>query len=262
MMKAFVNHTGIVPLYTFPNEQSAKLCDLTPGAMVRCERRTDWAEVYYRTNAKTWHGYAVAEFFDEWVEPEKTDVIKIHNATPNESDLAQYLIYLGNAQFNLCGEFCVLYCANWREFDIEAWLDEWNIKQPAIWKRIFRMGRSVPTGMADLINMFRSFDGYTETFETVANIFRFRGYPLLSPERLEIALRSYRLIVGCRIETQFGRLTTSGTAHWVVIESIQREGRGGLVKLYNPASNSIETYAWEQIVSSCTRNPFGLAVAR
>jgi hypothetical protein len=34
------------------------------------------------------------------------------------------------------------------------------------------------------------------------------------------------------------------------------------VRLFNSASNAIETYTWEQIVDSCTKTPFGLVVPR
>lgn len=220
-----------------------------------------WSRVIYQTNLQTWTGYTYAGYVEEWIEPACHDVLKIRNATPNASDFAQNLIYLGNVQFNLCGEFSVLYCVEWEEFDVEAWLDEWKIKDVPTFKRIFKLGRSQPVGVSDLVRMFQSFEGYG-AFMNLTDMFRYRGTALFTPGRTAEALKTHQLIAGCKIGAQFGRLQASGIPHWVVIDSIQPEGRGGLVKLYNPASNSVETYTWEQVVESCSRNPYGLAVAR
>jgi hypothetical protein len=263
-MKAFVNHTGNVPLFQFPSmKRLVKLCDLPPGAVVDVDEWHDgWTQVTYRTNPKTWHGYSHAAYIERWVEPEKHDVIRIRTATPNESDFAQNLIFLDNVQFNLCGEFSVLYCAKWREFDIDDWLEEWKIKETNAFSRIFKLGRSLPVGASDLALMLHSFEGYPVEFMSLAQLFDYQGKPLFTPARLASALQMCRVIIGCKIGVQFGRLQSSGIPHWVVIESMEPEGRGGLVKLYNPASNSVETYTWEQIAESCTRNPYGLAVPR
>jgi hypothetical protein len=265
-MKAFVSHSGNVPLYPVPNTNISKLCDLPPGAVIHTMTDTEsipgWMEILYKTNHREWRGYTYSEYVEEWIEPFDHDLIRIRNATPNQSDFAQNLIYLDNVQHNLCGQFCVLYCAGWDEMDVEDWLDTWQLKQPSAFRRILDRGRSLPTGIPDLVNMLQTFEGYPSTFALVSDLFRYHSSSLFTPRRLLTALQSHRLIVGCKIEAQFGRLSAGGIPHWIVLESILPEARGGLVRLYNPASNSVETYTWEQVVTSVTRSPLGIAVPR
>ena len=265
-MKAFINHSGNVPLYPIPGTNVTKLCDLPPGAIVQglddLNELPGWAEVQYQTNQKTWRGYVDSEYVEAWIEPHTHDVIRIRNATPSPSDFAQNLIFLGNVQFNLCGQFSVLYCAGWDEMDIEDWLETWQLKRPSTFQRILARGRSLPTGIPDLVHMLQTFEGYPGAFPLLGGLFRYRGAPLFTPARALSALKSHRLIAGCKIEPQFGRLAASGIPHWIVLERVLPEGRGGLVQLYNPASNSVETYTWEQVVTSVTRSPYGIAVPR
>lgn len=262
-MKAFNNHSGNVPLYPVPGRNLDKLCDLPPGAVLTTAVSIPgWVEVRYQTNLKTWRGYTYSEYVEEWIEPFDHDVIRIRNATPSASDFEQNLVYLGNVQHNLCGQFCALYCAEWEELDVEDWLQIWQLKQPSTFQRILAGGRSLPTGIPDLVNMLQTFDGYPGTFPLISELLRYRGAPLVSPARVLSVLKSHRLIIGCKIESQFGRLAPKGIPHWVTLETALLEARGGLVRLYNPASNSVETYTWEQIAASITRSPFGIAVPR
>lgn len=265
-MKAFVNHSGNVPLYPVPATNFDKLCDLPPGAVINSLTSTEsipgWLEVSYKTNQKTWRGYTYSEYVEAWIEPLKHDLIQMRNATPSDSDFQQNLVYLGNVQHNLCGQFSALYCAEWDELDVEDWLETWQLKQPSTFRRILARGRSLPTGIPDLINMLQTFEGYPAKFPVLADLFHYHGSPLFTPARVLSVLQSHRLIIGCKIEPQFGRLAASGILHWATLESVLPEARGGLVALYNSASNSVETYTWEQVVTSVTRSPSGIAVPR
>jgi hypothetical protein len=46
-----------------------------------------------------------------------------------------------------------------------------------------------------------------------------------------------------------------------VIERILKEGRGGLVEIFNPASNSMELYDWDCLMAS-VKIPYCVVVAR
>jgi len=138
-------------------------------------------------------------------------------------------------------------------------------KQPTVFnKKIFYGGRSRTTGIPDLENMFQTFEGYPATFKRASDYFKYPdGRILFTAYKLTQALRENRIIVGCKIEPSFGRLKCNGTiAHWVVLETACPEGRGGAVSLLNPASNSIETYSWDEVVSSVGKIPYGIVIPR
>lgn len=192
------------------------------------------------------------------------DIIKIDSPTVYRGDAAQYLIYLGAKQYNLCGEFSVLYCAQWLESSIEEWLDEWKSKHFNDWNLVFSNKYSRTTGITQLEQMFQTFEGYTEKFERLTESFYLpeRKRPHFTPGRLRTFLLDNRAIVGVKISTYTGRLQKSGTPHWVVLEAISTYQQGGLVTLYNPFSNSLEEYSWEEVYASVTGTPYGIAVPR
>ncbi len=259
-------------LYSKPTFSSGKICDLIKGTIILYNEIADvkdengllWHNVIYRTNFQIFLGYLpdylLEPFFSSLVE---SNVIKIKNATQSDSDFSQDIIVKGNILFNLCGEFSVLYCAGWREFDIEDWLDEWKIKSPSYFNRIFYGGRSKPTSLDDITNMFQSFENYPKIFKTIAESFVFRDKIIFSPYKVLEILKTNRLLIGCKIEGQYGRLRQSGIPHWVVLERIFPLARGGTVDIFNPATNSVESdYSWDDLIASCGQIPYGIAISR
>jgi len=260
------------PLYMRPSYASTSLCDLLDGTIVFYNNDekikvgdTLWAEIMYRTNSKNIIGWIPNCFVEPFV-PSLLgyDIIRVKSSTPSDSDYAQNIIYKGNVQFNLCGEFSVLYCAQYtdEEFAIEDWLDEWAIKSPSFFNRIFYGGKSKTTGISDLTNMFQTFEGYKASFDLISSRMNYNGKYLFTPYKVMDLLVNNRMIVGCKIESRFGRLSRTGIPHWVVIERVMPEARGGIVNLYNPASNSVETYSWEEFVASTSKAPYGIIVPR
>lgn len=257
-------------LQTQPSFKSTKYCDIPEGSIVWYNRDgqvtgdgIQWTEILYNTNVRPYIGY-VPSYAVELFTPSLYgyDIIKIKNKTASDSDMAQDLVYKGSVQFNLCGEFSILFCAKWFEFDIEDWLDEWNIKSPSVFNRIFYGGRSRTTGISDLTNMFQTFDGYPTSFDLISKVFSYNGKVVFSPHKILNALRDYKFIVGCKIEGQYGELRPSGIAHWIVVEKITPQERGAIVEYFNPATNSIRAADWYSFVSSVTKNPYGIVVPR
>lgn len=265
MTNRLVTATVFQPLYVGPSRRSIKILDLPPGSILQditTIHEGEFINVVYPTNKKFHYGYVLSK----WAEPYTYDVgriLRIRMGTASSSDAAQYIIYKDSIQYNLCGELCVLYCANWFEAELEEWLDAWESKSPNFWNSVFKNGRSRTTGISDLNKMLDLFDGYQTPMITIQSALMDADLerPLMTPGRILDVLYDHRIIIGCKIEGQFGRLRPSGIAHWVVVESIEPEGRGGLVKIYNPFSNRAETYTWEQFVES-VKTPYGILVPR
>jgi hypothetical protein len=222
-----------------------------------------FAEVSHQTNSKLYVGYVPVEYIEPFVPSlYHYDVIKIRDATPVLSDFAQNLIYRGNIQFNLCGEFSVLYCTENYDIYIEDWLDTWAMKSPSVFNRIFYGGKGRTTGISDLVSMLHTFDGYPENFELLSNHFKKLDKILFTPYKIQETLKNNRMIIGCKIESRFGRLRPKGIPHWVVVENIIPESRGGILDIYNPASNSVEAYTYDAFIESVSKVPYGILVPR
>ncbi len=259
------------PLYIKSSFSSNKYCDILSGTIVQYNGIADevdsagniWHNVIYRTNTNLIIGYLPDNFIEPYLPSFDSNIIKIANATQSDSDFAQDVIYKGNVLFNLCGEFSVLYCTGWRDFDIEEWLDEWKIKSPSYFNRIFFGGKSKPTSLDDITNMFQSFDGYPKTFKLISSAFVYNGKSLFTPYKVLEVLRNYRLLMGCKIESQYGRLRSTGIPHWIVLDKIYPIARGGMCDVYNPIVNGIESdYSWDDLISSCGKIPYGILVER
>src|SRR6185436_19817951 len=147
-----------------------KLLTLPKGAIVKptglsqnmpyAGKLVGYEEVVYFDGAKDHQGWVYSGYLENYFEEFPADVVRIRNATPNPNDGAQYLIYRGNTQYNLCGEMCVAHCAGW-DLDVEAFLDAWSIKALSVFQRIFLGNKSRGTGLTDLDSMLSIFEGYT-----------------------------------------------------------------------------------------------------
>jgi hypothetical protein len=253
-----------------PSFNSVKYCDIPEGNIVWYNKDelvmadgVSWNEVLYNSSTATYIGF-VPNYAVELFTPSLYgyNIIKIANQTKNDSDMAQDIVYKKNIQYNVCGEFSVLFCAKWFEFTIEDWLDEWNLKSPSVFNRIFYGGRSRTTGVLDLTDMFKTFDGYPKTFSMITDRFKYNNKIIFSPHKISEVLADSKFIIGCNIEGQYGELRSSGIPHWIVLEAITPEERGAVVHYYNPATNSIRTADWYSFISSVTRNPYGIVVPR
>jgi hypothetical protein len=227
--------------------------------MVYSGQITTWAEVIYQTSQRTYKGWVYAPFIEPLDMHDHRPIVSIPHQTENPQDAAQYMVWLGNVQYNLCGELCVCYIAR---SDLGAMLTDWQAKAPSIWNNVFYGGRARTTGLPDLASMLAVYERSDPIRLDAGLRDPILGRALVTPARMEKMLVTHQAIVGVKIETTFGRLKPSGVGHWVVVESVYPHGvNSGVVHLYNPFTNLTEGYSWSEFVQSMSA-PLGLWVAR
>lgn len=182
-----------------------------------------------------------------------SSVLKIPNATPETRDAAQYMFRHGRKQYNLCGEFCVAYCARDEtgSNDIDEFLNYWEAKDLKWYQTVFKNGLSRTTGIYDLKIML---DAYEAEYIPL-NI---GSYPLGYLAMLE----KYQLIVGVSID-HTGYLVGLGIRHWVVLERILViDNNHAICDVYNPFTNAMEAYSWREIMTSTGSYKQGIWIER
>lgn len=217
--------------------------------------------IFHPTPDTTQQGWVYAGYLENYQEEFATGVVKILNATPKPNDAAQYVLWMGNVQYNLCGHLSVSYCAGW-DADINDFLNLLKEQKLSFVTRVFPSWRSRGTNTYDLDIMLSLFD-YTLPSQTIgAALFdRVAGRILLTPWRMAAILKENRVIYSVQISAQTGYLQNSGVLHWVVLEDVIPDEFKGMVKLYNPFTNKLERYEWNQLVSS-GGTPYGIVVPR
>jgi hypothetical protein len=110
--------------------------------------------------------------------------------------------------------------------------------------------------------MLSLFD-YTLPSQTIgaALLDRVAGRILVTPGRMANILKDNRVIYSVQIDAQTGYLKNSGVLHWVVLEEVLPDEFKGTVKLYNPFTNKLEHYEWNQLMAS-GGTPYGIVVPR
>lgn len=206
-------------------------------------------------------GWVYAGYLEPYIMPFRTNVVKVRNATVNPNDAAQYLVWRGNVQYNLCGFFCAAYCAGW-EGDIEEMLDLLVHEKPSLMARVFPKWAGRGTYDADLDVMLNALNFETPLPKIGAALYdRILERVVLTPARMQTVLDGNRVIYSVRLDKRSGRLSRSGILHWVVIEDVVPSEFGGVVDVYNPFGNKREAYEWEQLVESGGA-PYGVVVPR
>jgi hypothetical protein len=180
----------------------------------------------------------------------------IFNQTPYPNDFEQYFIYNGAKQVNACGELCVAFVLG---ISLQELLENWQVKAPSFWKRIFSGGRARGTASSELREMFDIYaqanqELVTALYEPHAKRSR---YTIKGMQRL---LGTGSVIASVSIDNNSGLLRGSGILHWVAVTKVTAERNGlGFVEVYNPAMNRIEVYSWLEFVNSA-RQPYGVYV--
>ncbi|MCX6059918.1 MAG: hypothetical protein NTW69_17435 [Chloroflexi bacterium] len=217
--------------------------------------------IYHSSPEIAKQGWVYAGYLEDYHEEFATGSIKILNATPNPNDAAQYVMWMGNVQYNLCGHLSVSYCAGW-DADINDFLNLLKEKKLSFVSRVFPSWRSRGTNTADLDIMLSLFD-YTLPSQTIgaALLDRVAGRILVTPGRMANILKDNRVIYSVQIDAQTGYLKNSGVLHWVVLEEVIPDEFKGTVKLYNPFTNKLERYEWNQLMAS-GGTPYGIVVPR
>ena len=213
--------------------------------------------VIYETATHKYNGFIYTMYLEEYVESLPKDCVKIATATPDPNDAAQYAITHGIKQTNLCGELCAAYLIG---VSLEDLLAEWQKDEPTIYQAVFNWfnGKHARgTGIGEVESMLDSFSRSSQPLSTVLRD------PILKKPRYTVsglASLAGRSIVGVRINKYTGRLQPSGILHWVVVTGVRPERSGyGAVEIYNPFSNRIEAYSWQEFIVSAGA-PFGVVM--
>lgn len=183
-----------------------------------------------------------------------TPVLRIPRATPVETDAAQYMLINGTKQYNLCGQFAVAYCMqdDANTDNIDDFLNYWEAVELKWWKTLFKTKIASPTTRYDLRKMLIA---YLVTAKEL------QEYPI-NMESFEDLLDFNQAILGVGIDYR-GYLISGGVRHWVVLESIEvADSNHAIVKIYNPYTNHMEPYSWQELMTSMGTYKQGLWIRR
>lgn len=231
------------PLFT---ERGSKILDIPARSVLETDDVSgEFSRVLFRTRTKEYTGFFRSEYLEplNFIYPE--NVVPSNTQTTYPYDANQYIIWKNNIQYNLCGEFCVAYIFG---KSIDDLLKDWEAKPTSLFNRIFKNGRSITTGISDLIDMINIYHGEYDGIGRLRD--PYGKYVLLSPARLKNSLQEWRLILGCKISGASGELQSSGIPHWVTVVDVEPDGFGGWVELYNPFPNQVERYSWREFIKS------------
>lgn len=184
------------------------------------------------------------------------NVLRIPNATESTTDAAQYMLWKGVKQYNLCGEFCVAYCMRDETAtdNIDDFLAYWEATDLKWWQTIFRRGLARTTGIYDLNQMLKAYKVSTPRpdFAKLNRTF----------DAFEEKLKTAQAIVGVKID-HTGYLVGSGIPHWVVLEQIEViNDQHAIVSIYNPFTNNVEPYSWREFMTSTGSYKQGIWIDR
>jgi hypothetical protein len=185
------------------------------------------------------------------------NVLTIPNATPSQTDAAQYMVYRGGVQYNLCGEMSAAYCLRERVGDavIDDFLNGWKQSKPTWFETLFRNNLARTTGPGDIVNMIGA---YAEKPLVVTTDY-LKRFPFTA-DVLKVTLLSQRVIIGVQIDN-IGYLVGKGIPHWVVLEAITDDPRP-IVTIYNPFTNNQEQYSFRELRKSNGEGVLAVVVNR
>lgn len=259
-------------LWTKPDLKDIKLCDLYKGTIVYpTDEFADVAQrVLYKTSKGVLNGWVYRGFLELVRNEFEPGVVPVPPTTyidPNRP--AQYIVWDGRVQYNLCGEFCASYIfqesiesVQPEQVVLSRFLNRWKSKPVSLYHRVFKGGLARTTGISDLRDMVAVYGGEILEiqdciYDPVANGFLFT--PELMADWLETG---WQAIIGCRIETRYGRLRSSGVLHWIVVDRVVPDDiNNGWVEIYNPFPNQRQRLSWEVFAAS-VNIPYGIFVRK
>lgn len=247
------------PLYTKPVRHSVKVCDVPFGAVIESlgEFENQFARVRYRA-AKIFEGwmyYGDGEALRHELPAGVVDMGEMQ--TQSQQDAAQYVVYLDNVQYNLCGELAMCFIV---QESLPHFLETWKATPTSFFERVFAGGKGRTTGVLDLLDMIRMYPCRTMTIrDALWN--EYHHSVIMTPRQLS-KLNGWFVVVGVNIGGRFGDLRPRGIPHWVVVTNVEPTGvNRALVTLYNPFTNNMEQYSWSEFTQS-VGTPNGLCVQR
>ena len=249
-MKSYYN-IKFCPLWKDTN-RTVKVCDLPAESILLYDGVDDgiFMQVTYQT-AVPLIGYVVKTLLEPIEYELPINIVKIPYQTATLQDAAQYMIWMGNLQFNMCGELCICYVFN---LALDELLTRWKAKPLSKFQQVFGTGKARGTNaneLADMADMYPS---------EVISITSFNNLPLTARRVRTWLDAGWYSVIGVKIEKQKGRLRPAGILHWVVIVQCESWGiNQGWVTVYNPFSNSLEKYSWNEFSVSCG-TPMGVFI--
>jgi len=241
--------SGYSPIMSEPSSSSKKLIDLNPSTVVEIvgEIVNGFDNVkYIYSDGKIYVGWMDARYLDPYIENYAKNCVDISDiATSNPNDAQQYVMWNGKTQYNMCGELCVCYILGIPK--LSTFLNDWKVKDPSTYNRIFGSGVASGTSETDLVSMIEMYGYDSSTLSST--------YKQYTPNLLTVSLTGS--IVGTRINTSNGRLNGGGAGHWVVVTGNLQERCGyGSTRIYNPFPNRIEAYSYSEFRASANV-PYG-----
>lgn len=183
------------------------------------------------------------------------NVLTIPNATPETRDAAQYMLYKGKKQFNLCGHMSVAYCTsdNSHTKNIDDYLAYWEANAQPLWRSLFKGGLGRTTGVWDLTQMLSAY-GITKVVPV--------NFVKMNVDAYANQLKTHRAILGVNIDYN-GYLVGKGIPHWIVIEHIDVvDSNYAIVTIFNPFTNSMRPFSFKELQISSGASKYGLWVPR
>jgi hypothetical protein len=243
-----------------PLKLSVKIMDLFERAVVQAtgQKRDPYEEVGYVTADGVISGWMYAADLEDYVENYPHDCVVIDNQTPDPNDAEQYFIFNGVKQVNACGELCVAFVLG---VSLHQLLENWQLRLPSFWQRVFVGGKLRGTGSSELTEMFNIYNRESQQLRTVMY------QPHMNRSRytiqgLQNLLKTGSVIASVNIDNKTLQLRGSGLLHWVAVTKVIAERNGlGSVEMYNPAMNRIEWYSWQEFISSA-REPYGAYIPK
>lgn len=235
-----------------------KVCDVVQGTILQKTGHEIgvYAEVIYKAS-REFRGYIYIPHIEDLVY-QSPEVVEIEGQTETQQDLAQYVIWKNNVQYNLCGELCV--CQIFKT-PLKDMLEKWEAFPTSRFNRVFYGGRSRTTGVGDILNMAQALGAFEQISVQKALYESKSRRAIMSPMRIQSWLdQGWGFIIGVSIERKWGRLRSYGIRHWVVVTKVVPDGPdNALVEVYNPASNRPELYTWYEF-SRSVRVPYGTLI--
>lgn len=246
------------PMYSDPRTK-AKICDIPPKAVVQTTGAISGLheEVRYTISAGKVYGWVHMKDMEDYIRSYRTNVVKIDNQTPDETDFEQYLIWNKVRQVNMCGELCLCDILG---ISTGRLMEEWTQKEAPLYKRIFSSGVARGTGAEELLEILKIFGRKGEPlsktlYEPHIDRARYTQTGLLD------LLKHGSVITSVKINGGTGLLQNQGVLHWVRLLLVMPERNGqGSVLIYNPAMNSDEPYPWTTFIESTGSAPYGIYI--
>lgn len=138
--------------------------------------------------------------------------------------------------------------------NIDEFLAYWETKSTKWWKAILSNNLARTTSIYDLERMLEAYN-----YRVPCN--RFTDVKV-TPLAIQTSLQFSQAIIGVQIDYR-GYLVGKGIPHWVVLETLHYYNPiHSVVDIYNPFTNHIEPYTWQELMISTGAYKQGIWIER